>query len=112
MVDETGEALARRVKRAVTPWERMRGLLGRNGLEPGEGLLIERCFSIHMFFMRFAIDVVFLDRDWRVVKKVADLAPWRMAWCWGAAHTLELAAGALGSVEVPLGCHVTLCEDR
>ena len=96
--------------RAVTPWERMRGLLGRAGLAPGEGLLIERCSSIHTCFMRFAIDVVYLDADWRVVKKVRRLAPWRFSGCRRAAHTLELAAGALEAGPLPLGCHLAWRE--
>ena len=48
--------------------ERVKGLVGRSGLEPGKGLLIERCNCIHTFFMRFAIDATFLDGEGRVVK--------------------------------------------
>ena len=99
-----------RLLRAVTPWERMRGLLGRDGLAPDEGLLIERCSSIHTFFMRFPIDVVYLDAGWRVVKKVTQLTPWRLSGFWGAGHALEVPAGALSAAELPLGYHLVLCE--
>lgn len=74
-------------------WSRGRGLLGRRGLEPREGLLIRPSSSVHTWFMRFPIDVVYLDREWRVTKVVPDLKPWRFSWGRGAHMVLELAAG-------------------
>jgi uncharacterized membrane protein (UPF0127 family) len=71
----------------------MRGLLGRSELPVGEGLFLKPCGSVHMFFMRFPIDVVFLDRELSVVGVVPELPPWRMAGRRGAKVTLELAAG-------------------
>jgi uncharacterized protein len=71
----------------------MRGLLGRSGLSSGEGLLLRPAGSVHTAFMRFAIDVVFLDRDLRVVKVVPEVVPWRTAACRGARAVLELPAG-------------------
>ena len=56
---------------------RNKGLLGRHGIEPGGGLWIVPCEAIHMFFMKFAIDAVFLDRKKRVTKAVTALKPWR-----------------------------------
>jgi uncharacterized protein len=73
-------------------WSRMRGLLGRRELPSDESLLI-RTWSIHMFFMRFAIDAVFLDRERQVVKIVHELGPWKMAACRGAHEVVEMAAG-------------------
>jgi len=108
--EESGQTLVPMLCRAVTPWQRMRGLLGRDRLEPGEGLLIERCSSIHTCFMRFPIDVVYLDAGWRVKKKVAHLVPWRLSACLGASHTLELPAGALERAQVPTGCRLVLRE--
>ena len=73
---------------------RMRGLIGRRGLPPGEGLLILRCNAIHTFFMRFAIDATFFDRHGRVVKTVRNIRPWR-PFVWGgfrAVKVLETAA--------------------
>jgi uncharacterized protein len=72
---------------------RMKGLLGRRGLEPGEGLLLRPAPAIHTWFMRFPIDAVFLDRDLNVVHIAADLGPWRMARARGARAVLELPAG-------------------
>ncbi len=89
---------------------RMRGLLGRSALPPGGGMLIERCASIHTFFMRFPIDAVFLDAG-LVVRKVApNLKPWRLASCWSAGCVLELPAGALEGVGVAPGDTLRLEE--
>ncbi|HEX6131429.1 MAG TPA: DUF192 domain-containing protein, partial [Actinomycetota bacterium] len=72
---------------------RMRGLLGRKGLPSGEGLLLRPAGSVHTAFMRFPIDVVFLDRELTVVDVVPALPPWRTAARRGAKAVLELAAG-------------------
>ena len=71
----------------------MRGLLGRSELPVGEGLLLKPCRSVHMFFMRFPLDVVFLDRELSVVGVAAGLRPWRMAARRGAKAVLELPSG-------------------
>jgi uncharacterized protein len=77
-----------------------RGLLGRSGLEPDQGMLFETgrftpFMWMHMFFMRFPIDIVFLDRRGRVVKINCALKPWRVSsMVFGARKALELAAGA------------------
>jgi uncharacterized membrane protein (UPF0127 family) len=85
--------------RALT---RMRGLLGRRALPSGQGLLLRPAPSIHTAFMRFPIDVVFLDADLRVVKLVPDLKPWRTASARGARAVLELAAGETARREISL----------
>jgi uncharacterized protein len=87
---------------------RLRGLLGRSALQDGEGLLIRPANSVHMFFMRFAIDVVFLDRELVVRKVVEALRPWRMAGCRGARAALELPAGTAGRRGITLGERLTL----
>src|SRR2546421_6302781 len=72
----------------------MRGLLGRRDLPSGEGILLKPASSVHMAFMRFAIDAVFLDRDLRVVKIATDLKPWRVASARGSKSALGIASGA------------------
>ena len=72
---------------------RLRGLLGRARLADGEGVLFPRMRSVHTHFMRFPIDVVFLDEDFRVVRVVPRLRPWRAASSRAANAVLELAAG-------------------
>ena len=90
-----GTVVADRVRVARSLGDRTIGLLGRDGLDPDEGLWIERSPSVHMFFMRFPIDAVFVAADGQVTKVVHDLKPWRVVW-WarGARDCLELAAGA------------------
>src|SRR5215204_6485772 len=78
---------------ADTRRTRMKGLLGRRSLESGEGLLLRPAGSVHTAFMRFAIDVVFLDRDMNVLHVAPRLSPWRAAMARGAKAVLELPAG-------------------
>ena len=88
---------------AETPLARMRGLLGRRGLDSGEGLLLRPASSVHTFFMRFPIDVVFLDRH-GVVKRVAEhVRPWRTVGCRGAKAVVELAAGEAARRDIKPG---------
>ena len=97
---------------ADNPWTRLKGLLGRRGLGDGEGLLIRPTGSIHMFFMRFAIDAVFLDRELRVLKVVPDLKPWRMAARRGAKQVLEIAAGEAERRGLEPGQQLVLGEEE
>ena len=78
---------------ADSPLARMRGLLGRRALPSGEGLLLRPAGSVHTAFMRFPIDVVFLDREGAVVGIAPELRPWRAAGRRGARAVLELPAG-------------------
>jgi uncharacterized membrane protein (UPF0127 family) len=98
-----GKVLCERCEIPESSFGRARGLLGRSGLEPGEGMLIDRAGSVHMFFMRFPIDVVFLARDRSVVGVKHRLAPWRVAGARGAVASLELPAGRAAEVGVEPG---------
>jgi uncharacterized membrane protein (UPF0127 family) len=95
-----GQVVCARCELADSSLKRMRGLLGRTGLEPGEGMLFRPAGSIHMFFMRFPIDAVFCDRDLVVVGVERDLQPWRMAGRKGAKVVVELPVGGADGVEV------------
>lgn len=74
---------------------RRKGLLGRRGLEPGEGLWIVPCESVHTFGMKFAIDLVYLDRMRRVVKVRSNVGPTRISACLRAHSILELRPGTI-----------------
>ena len=93
VTDEDQRVLCERCIIADRPLARLRGLLGRRELPAGEGLLLRPSPSIHTWFMRFPIDVLFLDRDLRVLGVRRELRPWRMGWQKGARAVLELAAG-------------------
>lgn len=90
---EEGGPVCERCRVAARPLARMRGLLGRRELPRGEGVLLRPAASVHTWFMRFSIDVVFLDRELRVLKVVPEVRPWRVASGRGARSVLELAAG-------------------
>ncbi len=91
-------------------FSRLRGLLGRRGLDVGEALLLSPSSSVHTMFMRFPIDVVFLDRTLQVVGVSADVRPWRLAGRRGARHVLELAAGEARAHGVRVGERLTLVD--
>jgi len=87
-------AFLSQVRTADTFLQSFLGLMGKPRLPAGEGLLIKNCSSIHMFFMRFAIDAIFLDADDRIVKIYHGLRPWRIVFGGkGARHVLEVPAG-------------------
>lgn len=95
------QVLGNRVKRADQFGTRLLGLMFRTDLGEGEGLWIEPCRSIHTHFMRFPIDVLFLDREWRVVHVISTMRPWRFSpFVREAELVLELAAGAAGETAV------------
>jgi uncharacterized membrane protein (UPF0127 family) len=105
-----GAILCERCEIPESAFGRARGLLGRDGLEAGGGMLIDRAGSVHMFFMRFPIDVVFLARDRTVVGVKHRLAPWRVAGARRAVASLELPAGRVAEVGVEEG-DVLVLED-
>lgn len=88
-----GTEVADRVQVAGDGRSRLKGLLGRKSLECGEGLWIVPCESVHTFWMRFPIDVIYLDRKHRVLKVRSAVRPWRMSACLRAHSVIELAAG-------------------
>jgi uncharacterized protein len=103
-----GTVVCERCSLADSPVARMRGLLGRDGLEQGEGLLLRPASSIHTFFMRFSIDAVFLDRELAVVGIEDGIAPWRAASQRGAKAVLELPAGESSRRGLAVGDRLTL----
>lgn len=90
---EDGRVVCERCVVADRAHRRMRGLLGRRGLRPGEGMVLRPAWNVHTAFMRFPIDVVFLDSDQVVVRLEKAVAPWRTVSCRGAREVVELTAG-------------------
>jgi uncharacterized membrane protein (UPF0127 family) len=93
---------------ADRPLRRMRGLLGRSGLQEDEGLLLRPAPSIHTWFMRFPIDAVFLDRELRVIDTASEVRPWRFASRRGARAVLELSAGEAARRGIRAGMRLEL----
>lgn len=90
--------------------KRSKGLLGRTGLGQGEGMWIVPCEAVHTFFMKFPIDLVYLDRKHRV-KKVRDGVPaWRISGCLSAHSVLELPAGTIRNTRTERGDVLEIVE--
>jgi uncharacterized membrane protein (UPF0127 family) len=82
---------------------RRRGLLGRDAMSAGGGLVIAPCSGIHTFFMRFPIDIVFASRDGRVIGVRHNVLPWRMALSLRAFAVIELPSGTLDASGTQVG---------
>jgi hypothetical protein len=105
-----GTVLATRLEAAHTGAKRRKGLLGRDGLATGEGLWIAPCESVHTFFMRFAIDLVYLDREKRIKKARGAVGPWRLSACFSAHSILELPAGTIAKTQTERGDQLEIAE--
>ena len=110
MNERTGQPVATTVEIAATRTTRRRGLLGRDRLDEASAMLLAPCTAVHTAGMRFAIDVVFVDREGYAVKVVRDLRPWRIALASSARVVIEMAAGSLRWGQVMLGDRLYLAS--
>ena len=108
--ERTGKVLAEELEVPGSFFGRGMGLMFRPPLEPGRGMWIAPCNGIHMMFMRFAIDAVFLDRRERVKKVYRRLPPWwGVVWLEWAAHSvLELPPGSTADIDLERGDQVVI----
>ena len=97
---------------AETSAERRTGLLKHDHLDEGHGLWIVPCEAVHMFFMKFALDIVYLDRKHRVKRVVRNLKPWRMSMCLPAHSVLELPIGTIDRTATEVGDQIELSQTR
>jgi len=106
-----GEVVASPARLANTFGSRLRGLLGRTGLAPREGLLISPCRDVHTCGMRFSIDLVFLDKELKIVRMIPKTRPWRFyrggRQC---QHVLEVASGTINRLRLVAGDQFELNE--
>lgn len=107
---ENGEIVCERCVVADRMLSRMKGLLGKSKLPAGDGLLIRRAASIHTFFMRFAIDAVFLSSDGEVLKVAEHVKPWRVQAARRARDVLELGAGEAARRRIVVGDRLEAME--
>lgn len=108
--ERTDDTIAGSVAVADNPWTRMKGLLGKKGLPDAEALLIRPCSSVHTYFMRFDLDVIFLDRDNQVLKVVRDLRTFRFSGARRSHSVIEFGAGALAGIDIEPGDRLLLDE--
>jgi len=104
----TGRVIASAVELALTSETRRKGLLGRDSLDPSVAMIIAPCSAVHTFFMRFPIDVVFIDRQGRVLKISPDVQPWRMSAAFKAHAVVELNGGSARRGDVQIGDQLAL----
>lgn len=104
--------LAARAETANTAKTRNKGLLGRHGLLAGEGLWILPCQSVHTFFMKFPIDLVYIDRHKKVKKVRSNVGPWRLSACLSAHSILELPAGVVQATRTTRGDQLVFSPAR
>jgi len=101
--------LAQNALMADSSLKRIVGLIGKTGLKKDEALIIRSCNSIHTFFMRFPIDVLFVDSGNKVVFLRGRLKPWRLTpICWKAKFVIELPAGTIEESKTSLGDEIRL----
>ena len=104
-----GAVIADRAFEARGFWPRLVGLLGRSSLEQGEALLLDPCTSVHTAFMRFSIDVLYLDREGRVVKTRPHLRPFRMSGVLRGGHSvIELPTGVIEATGTASGDQIKI----
>jgi uncharacterized membrane protein (UPF0127 family) len=107
---DDGCVVCERCAVASSFWTRFRGLMGRRDLPRGEGMLFRPGGSVHTFFMRIPIDVVFCGRDLQVVGVAANVRPWRLAGARRTKTTIELAAGEAARRGVEVGTQLRVVE--
>lgn len=89
---------------ADTVLKRIKGLLGKKGLKSGEAIILEPCNSIHTFFMRFTIDIVFVDKQNKVIKAISGIKPWRITGVYFPSRLcIELPPGTIKSTLTSYG---------
>lgn len=104
-----GKELSNNVTVANSLFKRMKGLLGKSGMSAGEALWIKPCMSVHTFFMRFPIDVVFLSNKNQVAAIIGNLHPNRITRLYPEAMSvLELPAGTIEVTDTGLGDEIEI----
>ena len=99
----TQEVISEDAVFASTPLSRMKGLLGRGSMRPHEAMILQPASSIHTVFMRFSLDVAYLDRENRIVKVVRDLVPFRFSFARRSRTVIEMAGGTFSDLELEPG---------
>jgi uncharacterized membrane protein (UPF0127 family) len=100
IINKTNNSLiAEEVILANTPFKRIKGLLGKKEFRKSQALILDPCNSIHTFFMRFSIDILFMDKNNKVIKAISCLKPFKFTpIVFGAAFAIELPSGTIQSL--------------
>ena len=98
----TGRVVGTTIEEAKGPWRSFRGLMFRKGLPDGHGMLFRPAKGIHTQFMRFPIDLIYLDKNNQVLKVRPSMRPWRFDFT-NAAAVIEMTGGTAVAVDVQAG---------
>ena len=93
---------------ADTFYRRLKGLLGTTALPHGEGFIIKPCSSVHTFGMKYSIDVLFVDKNHKIIKKNENMRPGQVSMAFGSSYVIELPAGTIGQTECMIGDEIKL----
>jgi hypothetical protein len=103
-----GKSLATHGRLANTFWSRLRGLLGRTSLQEGEGLVLVGEKSIHTLFMKFPLDIVYIDQNYQVLRADENMVPYRLGpFMSRSAYVLEVPVGTIAATETQVGDQLT-----
>jgi len=113
IVNKTREIeLASHARVADNVWTRGRGLIGTRPLQPGEGLIIRPCKGVHTWFMSYPIDVIYVDREERVVALDPEMRPWRVGRPRARSrYVIELPAGTIQRTGTQVGDQLELVDE-
>jgi len=103
------QTIAENVEIAGSLVKRLVGLIGRHDFADGQAFIIPGCRQVHTFFMRFPIDVVFVDKNYKVLRTSESIKPYSTScYCFKAVHAVELPAGTVASHKISLGSDLLL----
>jgi uncharacterized membrane protein (UPF0127 family) len=105
------QVVARHIESAFDRTTRNRGLLGRASLSRDSALILAPCSSVHTFFMKFAIDIAFVDRNGLIVRARQSVRPWRVQASFRAFAVVEIAAGELARSDTRSGDRLFLAAE-
>ena len=109
---DRGTVLGEAIEVALTSAQRVKGLLGRECLADGQGLLFKGTSSLHTFFMQFPVDILYIDKGYRVLKTARNVKPFKIVMAPFRAHyALELPVGAIANSSTRVGDHVRFDEE-
>ena len=109
---DRGTTLGEAIEVAATAVQRVKGLLGRECLADGQGLLFKSCSSLHTFFMQFPIDIVYMDKDGKVLKSARAVKPFKFVMApLRAYYALELPVGAINQSATRVGDSLRFIEE-
>ena len=108
VINKDGITVSSSARFADTFLLRLLGLMGKKEMSGEEALIFHKAPSIHTFFMRFAFDLVFLDKNGRIMRTCPAIRPWRLIFCGNSATTIEFSPGTIKRTGLKIGDSLTI----